>query len=118
MTVSFPSMRSMAFRCNAWSATAERNIAATPNGTNEIYPAVEDIDPRTKAKSTQTNGIVEHFHKTMLDEFYRIAFRKKVYATIYELRSGSNRPGCGERHNQENARGCVGSNSRGCVGSN
>jgi hypothetical protein len=25
------------------------------------------------------NGIVKRFHKTMLDEFYRIAFRKKIY---------------------------------------
>jgi len=54
----------------------------------ELYLAVEDIDhTRTKAKSPQTNGIVERFHKTMLDEFYRIAFRKKVYATIDELQS-------------------------------
>ena len=42
---------------------------------------------RTKARSPQTNGIVERFHKTMLDEFYRIAFRKKVYATIDELQA-------------------------------
>jgi hypothetical protein len=28
------------------------------------------------------NGIVERFHKTMFDEFYRIAFRNKIYATI------------------------------------
>lgn len=54
----------------------------------ELYLAVEDIDhTRTKAKSPQTNGIVERFHKTMLDEFYRIAFRKKVYATIDELQA-------------------------------
>ena len=38
----------------------------------ELYLAVEDIDhSRTKTKSPQTNGIVERFHKTMLDEFYR-----------------------------------------------
>jgi transposase InsO family protein len=42
---------------------------------------------RTKAKSPQTNGIVERFHKTMLDEFYRIAFRKKLYATIDALQA-------------------------------
>ena len=30
------------------------------------------------------NGIVERFHKTMLNEFYRIAFRR-IYATISEL---------------------------------
>ena len=54
----------------------------------ELYLAVEDIDhTRTKAKSPQTNGIVERFHKTMLDEFYRIAFRKRVYATIDELQA-------------------------------
>ena len=54
----------------------------------ELYLAVEDIDhTRTKARSPQTNGIVERFHKTMLDEFYRIAFRKKVYATIDELQA-------------------------------
>src|SRR4249919_1823290 len=52
----------------------------------ELYLAVEDIDhSRTKTKSPQTNGIVERFHKTMLNEFYRIAFRKKIYATIGEL---------------------------------
>lgn len=52
----------------------------------ELYLAVEDIDhSRTKARSPQTNGIVERFHKTMLDEFYRIVFRKKIYQTIDEL---------------------------------
>jgi len=52
----------------------------------ELYLAVENIDhTRTKAKSPQTNGIVERFHKTMLDEFYRVFFRKKIYQTIDEL---------------------------------
>ena len=52
----------------------------------ELYLAVENIDhTRTKAKSPQTNGICERFHKTMLDEFYRVAFRKKVYDTIEQL---------------------------------
>ena len=36
----------------------------------ELYLALEDIDhSRTKTKSPQTNGIVERFHKTALDEF-------------------------------------------------
>ena len=45
----------------------------------ELYLAVEDIDhSRTKTKSPQTNhGICERFHKTVLNEFYRVAFRKK-----------------------------------------
>jgi transposase InsO family protein len=54
----------------------------------ELYLAVENIDhTRTKVKSPQTNGICERFHKTLLDEFYRVAFRKKVYATIDALQA-------------------------------
>ena len=54
----------------------------------ELYLAVEDIDhSRTKTKSPQTNGIVERLHRTVLDEFYRVAFRKRVYATIAELQA-------------------------------
>src|SRR5690349_23896152 len=49
----------------------------------ELFLALEDIDhSRTKAKSPQTNGICERFHRTMLDEFYRVAFRKKIYRTL------------------------------------
>jgi hypothetical protein len=54
----------------------------------ELYLAVEDIDhSRTKAKSPQTNGICERFHKTVLDAFYRVAFRKHIYETIGELQA-------------------------------
>ena len=54
----------------------------------ELYLAIEDVDhSRTKTKSPQTNGIVERFHKTVLDEFYRIAFRKKIYGSIAELQA-------------------------------
>jgi len=30
-------------------------------------------------------GICERFHKTVLDEFYRVAFRKKIYRSLEEL---------------------------------
>src|SRR5574339_129467 len=54
----------------------------------ELYLAVEDIDhTRTKVKSPQTNGICERFHKTVLNEFYRVAFRKKIYRTLDELQA-------------------------------
>jgi transposase InsO family protein len=36
----------------------------------QLYLAVEDIDhSKTKARSPQSNGICERFHKTVLDEF-------------------------------------------------
>ena len=54
----------------------------------ELYLAVENIDhSRTKTKSPQTNGIVERFHKTALNEFYRLAFRRKIYRSIEELQA-------------------------------
>jgi hypothetical protein len=50
--------------------------------------AVEDIDhTRTRARSPQTNSICERFHKTVLDKFYRVAFRKRIYSTIEQLQT-------------------------------
>lgn len=52
----------------------------------ELYLAVNDIEhTKTKARHPQTNGICERFHKTILDEFYRVAFRTKIYAGIDQL---------------------------------
>jgi len=54
----------------------------------ELYLAVEDIDhTKTKARSPQTNGICERFHRTMLEEFYRVTFRKKIYTSIEQLQA-------------------------------
>jgi transposase InsO family protein len=52
----------------------------------ELYLAVENIDhTRSRVKRPQTNGICERFHKTVLNEFYRVAFRKKYYRTLDEI---------------------------------
>jgi transposase InsO family protein len=52
----------------------------------QLYLTIEDIDhTKIKAKSPQTNGICERFHRTMQDEFYSIAFRKKVYNSLEEM---------------------------------
>lgn len=52
----------------------------------QIFLGVSDIEhTKTKARHPQTNGICERFHKTILQEFYQIAFRKKIYKTIEEL---------------------------------
>lgn len=52
----------------------------------QLYLAINDIDhTKTKAMSPQTNGICERFHKTILNEFYQITFRKKLYGTLEEL---------------------------------
>lgn len=52
----------------------------------ELYLGVNDIEhTKTKTRHPQTNGICERFHKTILQEFYQVAFRKKIYTTLEEL---------------------------------
>ena len=52
----------------------------------QLYLALNDIEhARPKAHHPQTNGICERFHKTILQEFYQIAFRRKIYRSIEEL---------------------------------
>lgn len=54
----------------------------------ELYLAVNDIEhTKTQAQSPQTNGICERFHKTILQEFYQITFRKKIYTDLVSLQN-------------------------------
>jgi transposase InsO family protein len=58
----------------------------------ERYVAVENIDhTRTKGKSPQPNGTVGRFHKTMLHEFSRMTFRKKLYTNLAALQRALDR---------------------------
>lgn len=52
----------------------------------ELYLGLNDIEhTKTKAYSPQTNGICERFHKTVSEEFYQVAFRKKIYNSLDEM---------------------------------
>ena len=54
----------------------------------QLYLAMNDIEhTRTKAASPQTNGICERFHKTILQEFYQVTFRKKIYQSMEQLQA-------------------------------
>lgn len=54
----------------------------------QLYLAIENIDhTKTTAHHSQTNGICERFHRTIQDEFYAIAFRKKIYTSLEELQT-------------------------------
>ena len=54
----------------------------------ELYLTIEGIDhSRTKVRHPQTNGICERFHRTIQEEFYAIAFRKKIYSTLDDLQN-------------------------------
>lgn len=54
----------------------------------ELYLAINDIEhTKTKAQHPQTNGICERFHKTILQEFYQVTFRRKIYETLDALQT-------------------------------
>ena len=54
----------------------------------QLYLAVENVDhSKTKAYSPQTNGICERFHRTIQDEFYSVAFRKRIYQSLDDLQA-------------------------------
>jgi transposase InsO family protein len=65
---------------------------ALENHEYQLYLAIEDIDhSKTKAYHPQTKRICERFLRTIKEEFYDIAFRKKIYTSLDELQSDLNR---------------------------
>jgi transposase InsO family protein len=76
-----PLLRILTDRGTEYCGRAERH-------DYELYLAVNNIDhSKTKAKSPQTNGICERFHKTVLQEFYQVAFRKTLYTDLEALQA-------------------------------
>ena len=66
----------------------------------ELLLAINDISHRfTKVGTSRTNGFVERFNRTILDEFFREAFRKKFYGAVDELQRDMDR--WLERYNKE-----------------
>lgn len=54
----------------------------------QLFLAINDIDhTKTKVNHPQTNGICERFHKTILQEFYQVTFRKNLYQSIAQLQA-------------------------------
>jgi transposase InsO family protein len=53
-----------------------------------IYLQIEGIDhSRTQVRHPQSNGICERLHRTIQEEFYAVAFRKKLYSSIEEMQT-------------------------------
>ena len=74
-----PMLRVLTDRGTEYCGKAERH-------DYQLYLALNDIDhTKTKVKSPQTNGICERFHKTILQEFYQVTFRKKLYQDLTAL---------------------------------
>ena len=62
-------------------------VPRVPDGlTIALFPTGNSRRQGTTAHIPD-NGICERFHKTVLDEFYRVAFRKKLYRSLDELQA-------------------------------
>jgi transposase InsO family protein len=52
----------------------------------ELYLQIEGIEhSKTQVRSPQSNGICERLHRTMQEEFYAVAFRKKIYSSLEQI---------------------------------
>jgi hypothetical protein len=52
----------------------------------ELYLQIEGIEhSKTQIRRPQSNGICERLHRTMQEEFYAVAFRKKLYTNLQDL---------------------------------
>ena len=58
-----------------------------PDGLTICRFPAEAADTKGAEIIMPDNGICERFHRTVLDEFYRVAFRKKIYRTTDELQT-------------------------------
>jgi transposase InsO family protein len=65
-----------------------REYCGTDAHPYEVYLALNDIEHRTtKLRTPQTNGFVERFNRTVLEEFFRQAFRTKLYESVEALQA-------------------------------
>lgn len=54
----------------------------------ELYLQLEEIAHRTtRVKRPQSNGIIERFHRTLLDEHFRVEGRRTWFETIEEMQT-------------------------------
>ena len=52
----------------------------------ELYLQIEGIEhSKTQVRHPQSNGICERLHRTIQEEFYAVAFRKKLYENLEAL---------------------------------
>jgi transposase InsO family protein len=56
------------------------------NHPYELFLHLNGIDhTKIKARHPQTNGICEKLNQTIIEEFYKVAFRKKLYKSLDEI---------------------------------
>ena len=65
-----------------------REFCGTERHPYELYLALNDIEHRkTKVRSPQTNGFVERFNGTVLEEFFRPVMHQTLFASVEALQA-------------------------------
>ena len=65
-----------------------REFCGSENHPYELYLDLNGIEHRrTKVRSPKTNGFVERFNRTVLDEFFRVKMRETFYETVEALQA-------------------------------
>jgi len=81
-----PFYKGLGIPVNAILTDNGREYCGTDAHPYELYLALNDIEHRrTQVRRPQTNGFVERFNRTVLDEFFRVAFRQKLYESVESL---------------------------------
>lgn len=69
-----------------------REYCGKPNHPYELLLELSEIEHRkTKVRHPPTNGFVERFNRTVLDEFFRPTFRTKMYDSVASLQNDLNK---------------------------
>jgi len=83
-----PFYRQHGLRVKAVLTDNGRDFCGKDDHPFELYLELNDIEHRhTQVRRPQTNGFVERFQRTVLDEFFRLAFRTKLYETVEALQA-------------------------------
>ncbi len=65
-----------------------REFCGTATHPFELFLSLSEIEHRrTKVRSPKTNGFVERFHRTVLDEFFRVKLRTTFYESVDALQA-------------------------------
>ena len=65
-----------------------REFCGTERHPYELYLALNDIEHRkTKVRSPRTNGFVERFNGTVLEEFFRPVMHAKLFPSVEDLQA-------------------------------
>jgi transposase InsO family protein len=69
-----------------------REYCGTESHPYELFLELNEIEHRkTKVRNPRTNGFVERFNRTILDEFFRPAFRQNFYESVEALQKDLDR---------------------------